>query len=174
MRDKFMKALVLFTIGVLSGVLIWGANMATEDTIALNVLNREKGFYKDLFELSSDTVIEFTETEVGDDFYEIEITLEDGTVVGYVYKGLDNNNYGKITVLVGIINGEIKNVLISDTTNTPNYFKKIEKNYLSPFSGQSTNDVTYDTKTGASYTYGSVSDVVAESATYYNTERGAE
>ena len=56
MRDKFMKALVLFTIGVLSGVLIWGANMATEDTIALNVLNREKGFYKDLFELSSDTV----------------------------------------------------------------------------------------------------------------------
>lgn len=173
MRDKLMKALVLFVIGVFSGVSIWAVNSLTEDQIALNVLNREKGFYKDIFELDESVEISFIETEISDGFYEIEISSE-GNVVGYVYKGKQDNNYGDITVLVGIIDGEIQNVLISDSSNTPNFVKKIEKGYLSPFMGQSTTDVSFDTKTGASYTYGSVESVVTTATEYYNSERGDE
>ena len=174
MRDKLMKALVLFVIGVVSGLAIWGANLVTEDTIAFNVLEREKGFYKDIFELDSSVEITFIETELEDGFYEIEIKDADDEVIGYVYKGIEKNNYGNITVLVGVIDGEIQNVIISDSSNTPNFVKKIEKTYLTPFTGQSTSSVDYDEKTGASFTYGSVSDVVAMSTDYYNAERGNE
>lgn len=175
MRDKLLKAVVLFVIGVVSGLAIWGVNLLTEDTIDENILNREKGFYKELFEIDESVGINFVETTIEEGFYEIEITLaSDDSVVGYIYKGLENNNYGKVTVLVGVIDGEIQNVLISDSSNTPNFVKKIQKEYLGPFSGQSTDAVTYDTKTGASFTYGSVSSVVTEATEYYNTERSGE
>jgi Na+-translocating ferredoxin:NAD+ oxidoreductase RnfG subunit len=168
-----MKALVLFFIGIISGLSIWGANQLTFENIEANELNREKGFYKDLFSIDEATEITFTTDELSDGFYEIIISDNSG-VIGYVYKGEDNNNYGKITVLVGIIDGEIENVIISSTTNTPNFVNKIESDYLDPFSGQSTNDVSFDSKTGASYTYGSVTDIVTSATDYYNSERSGE
>jgi electron transport complex protein RnfG len=173
LRDNLKKALVLFVIGVFSGVSIWGVNALTEDQIAANIQEKEEGFYKEIFNLDSDTVITFTETELSDGFFEIEISSE-GSVVGYVYKGETNNNYGSITVLVGIEKGEISNVVISNTTNTPNFVKKIESDYLYPFSGQDTDDVSFDSKTGASFTYGSVTEVVTMATDYYNSERSGE
>ena len=173
MQDKLKKALVLFFIGVISGLSIWFINSVTADRIDDNVLGREEGFYKEIFEIDESVSISFTETEVEDGLFEIEITSE-GNVVGYIYKGIKNNNYGNITVLVGVDNGEIVNVLISESSNTPNFVKKIENGYLEPFMGQDTENVTFDSKTGASYTYGSVEEVVTEATDYYNTERGAE
>lgn len=173
MLDKFKKALVLFVIGVVSGVSIWGVNELTYEQIDINVREKEEGFYKEIFNLDEDTVITFTETEVMTDLYEIEITSE-GNLVGYVYKGMDNNNYGAITILVGIQNDEITSVIISDTTNTPNFVKKIENDFLDNFMGQAVDNVNYDAKTGASYTYGSVSMVVNSSVQYYQSERSGE
>lgn len=174
MRDKLLKALVLFAIGVISGLSIWAANLATEEQIELNVANREKGFYKELFDLDEDISITLIEVEIEDGFTEIQILLDDDSIAGYVYRGKEKNNYGEITVLVGIKDDMLSNVLISDTTNTPNFVKKIEKNYLSPFTGQSSDDVSYDAKTGASYTYGSVSNIVGMATEYYNAERSGE
>ena len=173
MQDKLIKALVLFFIGAFSGLSIWGVNALTKDQIELNIKEKEEGFYKELFNLDEDAVISFVELEIEDGFFEVEIT-QDGTVIGYVYKGEKNNNYGDITTLVGIKDGLVSNVVISNSSNTPNFVKKIEKDYLAPFSGQETDNVSFDAKTGASYTYGSVSEVVTEATDYYNSERGDE
>lgn len=174
MRDKLQKAFVLFIIGAISGLSIWATNLVTFEQIDLNIENREKGFYKEILEIDPDAEITFIELEITSTFSELEIKLADGTVVGYVYKGIEKNSYGKVTTLVGIIDDEVKNVIISDSTNTPNYIKRIEKLYLSPFMGQDTSSVTFDTQTGASFTYGSVSESVVEATEYYNTERGGE
>ena len=173
MLDKFKKAFVLLVIGAFSGFTIWGVNELTFQKIADNQQLKEEGFYKDIFELDSDIEIEFSKAEAGD-LEEVTVTLKsDGSLVGYIYKGSEKNNYGSISVLVGISNDTVSNVIISTSTNTPNFVKKIEKNNLTPFMGQDTTDVTYDTKTGASYTYGSVSNIVTQAVEYYNTERGA-
>jgi len=178
MKDKLQKAFVLFVIGALSGLSIWAVNLATVDQIALNIKEKEDGYYKEIFDIDLSVEITTEEIEVEDGLFEVEIMTgseEDGfTTVGYAYKGSKKNNYGDITVLVGIEDSKIKAVIISDTSNTPNFVKKIEKEYLHQFVEQMTSNVSFDTKTGASYTYGSVTEVVTESVTYYNTERGAE
>ena len=175
MLAKLKMALVLLMIGSISGALIYGANEITYQRIADNILEKEEGFYKEIFDIDETIEIDYVETELDDGLIQIIITMhEDGTLIGYVYKSSEKNNYGTITVLVGIKDGVIQNVAISDTTNTPNFVKLIENEYLSNFSGQVTTDVTYDTKTGASYTYGSVSDVVEKALIAYNAEGSDE
>jgi Na+-translocating ferredoxin:NAD+ oxidoreductase RnfG subunit len=103
----------------------------------------------------------------------ITLMVED-TTIGVVYKGTDNNSYGEITVLVGIHpDGTIAEVAIGATTNTPIFVNIIETDYLDPFTGMEVSDVTFDAKTGASYTYGSVEDIVRAASAHYDEERGA-
>ena len=108
-----------------------------------------------------------------------EITIREndefGDVIGYVYKDATKNNYGDITVLVGIkLDGTISNVVIASTGNTPTFVNKIKSKYLVNFVDQDISDVTVDTFTGASYTYGSVVETVELANTYYSMNRGDE
>jgi len=174
MLDKLKTALVLVVIGAISGLLIFGANEVTQDGIAANRLAKEQGYYREIFDLVEGADITTVTTDLTGDLDE-EITVSDfsGTVLGYIYKSTETNNYGDITVLVGIaVDGTISKVIISSTTNTPTFVNKIEKNYLDPFDGQATDDVVYDARTGASYTYGSVSKFVEASSSYYEANRG--
>ncbi len=174
MLDKLKTAIVLVIIGAISGFLIWGTNEITAEGIADNNIAREQAYYADIFEVDGNidfntTIIDATVTE------EVEIFDATGASLGFVYKGSETNNYGDITVLVGITNdGTIKNVVISGTTNTPTFVKKITANYLDPFVGQSTDDVEYDERTGASFTYGSVTKMVEAASMYYQENRGDE
>ena len=175
MLDKLKKAVVLLIIGSLSGGIIFGVNALTEETISDNAIAKEEGFYKEIFSIDDEVSIEFVKVEVEDGLEEVVVTLkDDGSLVGYIYKYEDKNNYGDITVLVGIQEGVISNVVISASTNTPNFVKVIEKEYLSPFTDQDVTDVTFDVKTGASYSYGSVEKIVNMATEYYNTNRGDE
>lgn len=174
MLDKLKTAIVLVAIGAISGFLIWGTNEITAEGIADNNVLREQSYYASIFEVEGD--ITFTSTKIeGTLSEEVEIFDASGVSLGYVYKGTETNNYGDITVLIGITNeGTIKNVVISGTTNTPTFVKKIKDNYLSPFTGQSTDSVTFDERTGASFTYGSVETMVDAASTYFETNRGDE
>jgi Na+-translocating ferredoxin:NAD+ oxidoreductase RnfG subunit len=89
-----------------------------------------------------------------------------------VYFSKEQNSYGTVDVLVGIdVSGVIKQVVISSSTNTPNFVKKIEQNYLEPFMSQAVNDVEFDASTGATYTYTSVSAAVTKAADFFASER---
>ncbi len=176
MLDKLKTALVLFVIATVAGLMIFGTNELTYDGIVANRLAREQAFYKAMFDLDEDSDITTISAEL-DGVLDEELAIYDdqNNLMGYVYKGEETNNYGDITVLVGVrIDGTIVQVVISSTTNTPTFVKKIETTYLAPFVGQDTTDVTYDERTGASYTYGSVQRFVEAAADYFQNERGGD
>lgn len=175
MLSKLKVAIVLLVIGAVSGFLIWGTNELTYEDIIRNREIREQGYYKELFELDESATITFDKVEVTDDLEEIVIYDQDGVVVGYIYKSEDTNSYGDVVVLMGVrSDGTISNVIISSTTNTPTYVKNIRDNYLEPFSEQDASSVEFDSSTGASFTYGSVTKIVKSGTEYYEENRGDE
>ena len=174
MLDKLKIALVLFVIGALSGLIIYGVNELTEDTIAQNKIDREISYYKEIFNLGDEVEITFDTIDL-DNGIEQEVTIYDSNddVIGYIYKATDKNNYGEITVLVGITTeGVISNVVISSTTNTPTFVQTIKSKYIGNFSGQDADDITIDSRTGATYTYTSVVEIITIASEYYLESRG--
>ncbi len=175
MRDDLKKAFVLFLIGAVSGLGIWVVNLATEDQIAENERNRELDFYREILTIEESYQLDTLEVDLGDGLVEVTVFELDNPTneFGLVYKGSQKNSYGDITVLVGIKDDAILSVVISGSTNTPNFVKRVEKNNLENFESMSVNDITFDDKTGATFTYGSVRDVVTLAVEAYN-ERGDE
>lgn len=182
MLDKLKKALVLFLIGVISGISIWGVNELTKDTIAENERNRELDFYREMLTIEGDVELGTVEVDLGDGVTEVtvfeDVDLNENldpteTVFGLVYKGETTNSYGDVTVLVAIKDDAILSVVISGSTNTPNFVKRVENNNLENFDDMDVNDVTFDEKTGATFTYGSVKEIVTNATQAY-VERGDE
>jgi len=174
MWAKLKIALVLVVIGALSGIIIYGVNTLTEETIAQNKIDREISYYKDIFGLADSDVITFTSIDLDSDLDQ-EVTIFDSNddVIGYIYKATDKNNYGEVTVLVGItVDGVISNAVISSTTNTPTFVQSIKSKYLNNFSNQDVDNILIDSKTGATYTYTSVADIVTSASEYYLESRG--
>lgn len=171
MLAKLKTALVLLLIGAFSGGLIYIVNEITAPIIAENELNRKIEFYSEIFGVDPSIGVDFIECEIDCPEGITEITIyskEDSSMLGVIYSGSTKNSYGDVDVLVGINNdGTISMVVISGSTNTPNFVKKIEQDYLSPFIGQDVSDITYDSSTGATYTYGSVSDMVEQAVIAY-------
>ena len=178
MFSKLKTALVLVVIGGISGLIIFGVNELTYERIEANLIEQEEAFYKEIFSLEDDALIFAEKIEIdGDLDQEIVIrdTNESGAIIGYIYKDATKNNYGDITVLVGInLDGSIANIVIASTNNTPTFVNKIESKYLAGFVDQDITDVTVDTFTGASYTYGSVVTTIEFANTYYSENRGDE
>lgn len=174
MLDKFKTAFVLFVIGSLSGLIIFGVNNLTKDTIDENKRIKEEGYYREIFDLAEDFVISFDKNDLTDGLdQEIVIYDVDHNVIGYIYKSLEKNNYGDVIVLVGIkVDGQISKVVISDTSNTPTFVNRIKSKYLGNFDNQDTDNLIFDSKTGATYTYTSVSTVVENASAYYLESRG--
>ena len=174
MWAKLKIALVLVIIGSLSGLTIFGVNEFTYQTIEDNNDKREISYYKELFSLSDDFEITFDSTDL-DNGLDQEVTIYDseGIIIGYIYKATDKNNYGEVTVLVGITTeGVISNVVISSTDNTITFVQTIKSKYLGNFSGQEVDDINIDSRTGATYTYTSVVDIVTTATQYYLESRG--
>ena len=174
MLSKFKTAIVLVIIGAFSGFLILGTNELTKDEIATAAFQREITAYKEIFDVDSIDEDDLGVTELdGLLAKEVVVKSANGTVIGYVYQGFDTNNYGDVEVLIGVnLDGTIAKVIIQSTSNTVTFVKTIKDNHLTPFEGQDASDVNYDARTGATYTYTSVSDIVAASAAYYEANRG--
>jgi len=175
MLGKFKTAIVLVIIGAISGFLIWGTNELTNEDILLNRELREQAYYKDIFGLDEAVEITYDSERISDLLEEVIIYDVDSNILGYIYKGIDKNNYGDVVILVGIeLSGDISNVIISSSTNTVTYVKNIKDNYLDPFVGQNIDGLEYDSSTGASFTYSSVKKVVKAASSYYLENRGDE
>lgn len=162
MLDKLKVAAVLLIIGAISGVLIWGVNELTAGDIEANAAVREQALYRTIFNISEDETLVIEEI-ILEGVLTKEVIIYDANdhIIGRVFQGYDTNNYGDITVLVGVnTDNTIQNVAIQQTTNTVTFVKKIENNYLAPFANQDVLDIQYDSKTGATYTYTSVATIV--------------
>lgn len=174
MQSKLISGFILFLVAAISGGIIFFINDITAPVIAQNLIDKQVALFSEAIdqELVIDEDFIYTETDING-LTEYVLTTPDGeTVIGYVYSQRSSNNYGDVDVMVGIIDGVIQNVVIVGSTNTPTFVKNIEKNYLEPFKTQSTTAVEFDSKTGATYTYTSVSQVVTEAVNYYNETRG--
>jgi Na+-translocating ferredoxin:NAD+ oxidoreductase RnfG subunit len=176
MWDKLKIALVLVVIGALSGIIIYGVNYWTEEEIDKNRIATEQGLYRDLFNIDETEITESSIPVLLDaNGLDEELIMYDGegTVLGYIYKATLKNNYGEVTVLVGITtDGVLSNAVISRTTNTINFVQRIKSKYIGNFSNQDVTDIQIDSKTGATYTYTAVVDVVTSASEYYLESRG--
>ncbi len=178
MLAKLKIAIVLLLIGAFSGGVIYVTNEITAPYIESNELSRTIDFYSEIFGVEDPNTLTYltcvTELVEEDDFLcpsEVTETLifVDDVLVGKVYEGNDTNSYGKISVLVGVtVDGDIANVIINSSTNTPNFVKRVEKFYIGNFNQYTVDNVKFDSKTGASYTYGSVVKIVNEAIDAYN------
>ncbi|MEC9484535.1 MAG: FMN-binding protein [Candidatus Izemoplasma sp.] len=165
MLDKLKVAIVLVIIGALSGFFIWGVNAITSPVIEENTQKRELALYEEMFDLTGEFTLE-TKSLDGVLTKEVIIYDSNGQEVGRAYQGYDMNNYGDVTVLVGVVNNTITDVVIQSTSNTVTFVNTIEKTYLPRLSDQSLSDVSYDSKTGATYTYTSVKTIVQATVDY--------
>ena len=183
MFNKFKTAFVLVVIGGLAGLIIFGVNELTYERIEANIVEQEKSYYREIFDFDKDfnMFLEINELN-GELDQEIVIYEADasgnkiaGVIYGYAYKDITKNNYGDITVIVGIdLAGNIAKVVIGSNNNTPTFVNKIESKYLFKFENQDISDYSIDTFTGASYTYGSVTNAIDLASSYYLTNRGDE
>lgn len=183
MFSKLKTAFVLVVIGGLSGLIIFGVNELTYETIEANIEEQEKAYYRDIFGLD-DNFNMYLEVTLLDGELDQEIVIYeadslgekiDGVNYGIAYKDIAKNNYGDITVIVGIdLDGKIAKVVIGSNNNTPTFVNKIKSNYLDGFINQDISDYSVDTFTGASYTYGSVTNAIMLASDYYLENRGDE
>ena len=183
MFSKIKVAFVLVVIGGLSGLIIYGVNELTYERILANIEDQEKAYYRDIFNIEDDFNM-FLEVNELDGELDQEILIYeadefgeklDGVIYGYAYKDITKNNYGDITVIVGIdLEGNIAKVVIGSNNNTPTFVNKIKTNYLDVFINQDIEDYSIDTFTGASYTYGSVTNAIMLASDYYLENRGDE
>ncbi|MGM0436380.1 MAG: FMN-binding protein [Bacillota bacterium] len=167
MLEKLKVALVLLIIGAASGGAIYGVNVLTEPIIEENELEAQ---YEDYIDMFPDMSVSDMEEEAieDDDFITKKITVYDGSgnQLGYIFEGKDENSQGSITVLVGIEDGTLKDVIISSTTNTPNYVQGLRDDYLPNLDGQSIDDLSYDSSTGATVTYDSITNIIDQAVLY--------
>lgn len=185
MLAKFKTAFVLVVIAGLSGLLIYFVNEMTYQDIIDNAIAREEDFYKEIFDIDEAIELDSVKTDL-DGLINQEVIVKDidGNVYGIIYRGQEKNSYGSITVLVGVSSDDtIKQVVISGTDNTPNYVKKLTKSrpalpeydieavpsFMDHFVGQDGANLTFDASTGASYSYGSVTVIVTEAMTLYES-----
>lgn len=190
MLDKLKTALVLLLIGAFSGGLIYIVNEITAPIIAANELARKIEFYSEIFDqdevVFKDCTTNPDDLIPGEEQTEEDITFElrdtcpadisetyiydvADNYLGTVYEGQEVNSYGSVSVLVGInSDGSIAMVVINGSTNTPNFVKRIEKYNLDNFSNYTVDNVEFDTATGATYTYTSVSNIVEAAIEAYN------
>ncbi len=183
MFSKLKTALVLVIIGGLSGLIIFGVNELTWERIDANIEEQEKAYYRDIFDIDNDFNMFLEVTDLDGELDQEIVIYEadsdgnkiDGVTYGIAYKDIAKNNYGDITVIVGIdLEGNIAKVVIGSNNNTPTFVNKIKTKYLDSFIGQDISDYNVDTFTGASYTYGSVTNAIMLASDYYLENGGDE
>lgn len=166
MFNKLRIAGTLLIIGIISGLSIWGTHELTKDDIAANRRAAQFEIYVDMFPdmYIPEDIGEITE-EIENNIIKEKITVEDssGNLLGYILKGSETNSQGFIEVIIGVkTNGEIIDVQISSTENTPNYVQDLMP-YIENFSGQPLQDVSYDANTGSTVTYNSIQKMIEAS-----------
>ncbi|QVK21322.1 FMN-binding protein [Mycoplasmatota bacterium] len=166
MKNKLLIGLKLFVIAALSGLALYGVNELTEDTIIENRIKREEAKYALIFP-------DYYRNEKTPDegITQIAIYDEEDNLLGYIYSAGANNDYGSITVLVGVNDmNEIVKVEFASLNQTPSYASKVNNDsFLGRFVGNSTSDsyLDFDVKVGATYSATTTRDLVEFISKYH-------
>ncbi len=169
MKEKIIVAIKLFLVAALSGGVLFLVNNLTEDTIIENRIRREEEKYALIF--PDMDFYEKEEVDSGNINSKITIMDEDGTVIGTIYAASAPNDYGSVSILVGIDGeGNVSKVEYSLLNQTPSYASKVNNpDFLGRFIGNSADhDYTeFDVKVGATYSATTSRDLVAEISEYH-------
>ena len=135
MFSNLKTALVLLIIGGLSGLIIFGINELTYERIASNVEEQEKAYYRNIFGIDDDFNMFLDITELDGELdqeiviYEADVDGNkiDGVTYGIAYKDITKNNYGDITIIIGVdLDGNIAKIVICSNNNTPTFVNIIK------------------------------------------------
>ena len=114
-KKVFITALTLMLVAGLSGVLIVCLNMFTEPRIKENETRLEQQKLQEVFREAEFETLEYQEGKI----IKVFKAKVDGNTVGYVYKVSGKNQFGTISLLVGInLDGTTKNVVFVENTES--------------------------------------------------------
>ncbi len=137
--SKLKTAAVLLIIGAVSGLAIFGTHTLTEDRREENRRMAQLAIYLDMFDgavtPSDDDIVAIEDSSVKE-----MVTMRDssGNILGYAFRGEGRISHGDITVIVGIdLDGNIIDVQIADSTQTPSYVQALRDHYLPRLRSQS-------------------------------------
>ena len=138
--------------------------MLTKDIIASSIVAKEQQALKTCIEADSFKQIENTETEAT--IYE---AIKNDKVVGHAFSVKKNGYGGDVSVIIGIIDGKVSAIEITDVANeTPGLGQNAKNDsFKDKFKGiQNTDEVS--AMTGATITSNAVKNAVNEALTLYN------
>lgn len=169
MKEKIIVGIKLFLVAAISGGLLFLINRQTSPVIDANRIKREEEKYSLIFPEMAD--YEKEEVKTGSISSMITIKDESGNVIGTIYAASANNDYGSVSVLVGIDgDDEVVKVEFSLLNQTPSYASKVNNpEFLGRFTGNaaSHNYTDFDVKVGATYSATTTRDLVEEISVYH-------
>lgn len=169
MKERIVVGLKLFLVAALSGYVLFLINQLTSPVIEENRIAREEAKYALIFpDMDSYEKASIKEGFVND---QILIKDSDGMVIGYIYSAAANNDYGSVSLLVGIDQDKnVTRVEFSLLNQTPSYASKVNNpDFLGRFTGNatSTSYADFDVKVGATYSATTTRDLVDQISKYH-------
>ena len=136
-KKYILTAITLGAIAMCAGALIGATDLITRDRIATNEANKINASFAEIYgEGATGTINEsFNYNEYTYLKSQYEIVNANGASLGMAYRTLGSNAYGKISLIVGFINGSgVRYVYkgISVVTNEQSFATTLEENYLTP------------------------------------------
>jgi len=171
MKKYLITAITLGVIAAGSACLIGLTNLATKDKIAANEQKRIQAGIAELF--GEDSVIKEENPIDGYKYanYIYTIGNSDDTLNAVAVRTTGSNEYGKISLLVGIryVSGSQKFEAISVISNEQTYASTLEENYIIPVNGGSREytDVSCGATYGAKLIEAMIEDAISASARIY-------
>ena len=177
----FKTALVLTLIGIVCGILIGLSHQITDPIIQENLRKKELKAFSSLYP-DLDEANKIEDLTQGSIFEAFEI-VENGTVVGYVYKGFHNNSYSSsVEALVGInVDGTFAGVELLALVQTTAAHSNVVIENAKVFKGKNVSEIDleklivlqnasniYDTAAGASYGSQSMRTIVRDAILLFN------
>ena len=168
--DILKPALILTVICVLLTAALATTNLFTKDIIAAGAVAKEQAALNNCIEADSFKKIENQNTDAT--VYE---AYKDEKIVGYAFSVKKNGYGGNVSVIIGIVDGKVSAIEITDVSNeTPGLGQNAKNDtFKDQFKGiQSSDEVS--AMTGATITSNAVKSAVAEALEIYNKmARGA-
>jgi len=169
MKSKIIVGIKLFIVAALSGYILFLINSVTRPVIDKNRIIREEAKYSVIFP-SMDS---YEKIEVKEGLLEARIIIKDvdGVTIGSIYSAGANNDYGSISILIGVDKeNNISGVEYTMLNQTPSYASKVSnEEFLNRFIGNatSTSYADFDVKVGATYSATTTRDLVDQVSKYH-------
>ena len=164
-KKYVLTAVTLGLIAMASGLLIGATNMITADRIAENEVKKINASFVEIYgEGTTGTENEsFNYNEYTYLKSQYEIFSSDGVNIGMAYRTLGSNAYGKVSLIVGFVNGSGFRYVyygISVVINEQSFATTLEENYFVPVKNNERE--IEDVKCGATYGATLVRDMIKE------------